>query len=210
MTKPIKLRFTEPKKVDIVVENKALIGRESFRVIVTVDDGPTYEIGDDPTVSRRHAIVFYRDGKWYVQDLGSLNGTRVDGELIISKDRSVSKPIEIRGGCEIEVGLWTAFRVEEVLEHYEDLRKIKDKIERVISNLKVKDQVEPRYLLDELNELLKQREIIKRIDSEKLTKLESYVITMIFTPHMIDQEILNSLLENLKSLKHSIEEKLKS
>lgn len=217
MIKPIRLHFTKPREVGILVKNKAIIGRSFFCVIVNVDDGLVYEIGDDPTVSRNHAVVFYRDGKWYVQDLGSLNGTRVGGELIISKDRSASKPIEIRSGCEIEVGAWTAFKVEEVKEVEEvlkycgDLRKIRDSLEQVITDLnKVRDRVEQRYLLDVLKELLKHGEIIKRIDIEKLTKIESYVITIERTPYMIDQEVLNSLIENLKSLKLSIEEELKS
>lgn len=33
-------------------------------------------------VSRRHARVFMRNGRWHVQDLGSRNGTRLNGELV--------------------------------------------------------------------------------------------------------------------------------
>lgn len=36
----------------------------------------------DPLVSRRHARIFPEDGAWYVEDLGSRNGTRVDGRPI--------------------------------------------------------------------------------------------------------------------------------
>jgi pSer/pThr/pTyr-binding forkhead associated (FHA) protein len=32
-----------------------------------------------PSVSRRHARVFFRDGRWIVQDLDSTNGTEVNG-----------------------------------------------------------------------------------------------------------------------------------
>src|ERR1044072_7583030 len=54
---------------------------------------------DDVTVSRRHALLTERDGRWFVEDQGSLNGTFVnrdrvewaelsDGdELPIGKDR---------------------------------------------------------------------------------------------------------------------------
>jgi predicted component of type VI protein secretion system len=31
------------------------------------------------TVSRRHARLVFRDGHWVIQDLGSTNGTRVNG-----------------------------------------------------------------------------------------------------------------------------------
>lgn len=34
---------------------------------------------EHPTVSRQHARAFFRDGKWIVQDLGSTNGTVVNG-----------------------------------------------------------------------------------------------------------------------------------
>ena len=35
---------------------------------------------DDPLISRHHAEVTRRDDLWWVRDLGSRNGTRVDGE----------------------------------------------------------------------------------------------------------------------------------
>jgi hypothetical protein len=34
---------------------------------------------DSPSVSSQHATVHERDGAWFVQDLGSRNGTRVNG-----------------------------------------------------------------------------------------------------------------------------------
>lgn len=34
---------------------------------------------NSPSVSGQHATVRFRDGGWYVQDLGSRNGTRVNG-----------------------------------------------------------------------------------------------------------------------------------
>jgi hypothetical protein len=36
----------------------------------------------DPLVSRRHARVFHEDGVWYIEDLGSRNGTHVADEAI--------------------------------------------------------------------------------------------------------------------------------
>jgi hypothetical protein len=33
----------------------------------------------DPTVSRRHACLHWEDGRWVLADLGSSNGTRVNG-----------------------------------------------------------------------------------------------------------------------------------
>ena len=37
---------------------------------------------DDVTVSRKHAQVSYRDGKWSIADSGSLNGTYVNRERV--------------------------------------------------------------------------------------------------------------------------------
>lgn len=53
----------------------------------------------DPYISRRHARIFFRDGKWYVEDLGSRNGTFVNGEDI--KDKGA---IELNEGNEIVIG----------------------------------------------------------------------------------------------------------
>jgi hypothetical protein len=52
---------------------------------------------DDPNVSRQHAEVRPRGGAWVVSDLGSTNGTRVNGHVI-------NGPEVVRPGDEIEVG----------------------------------------------------------------------------------------------------------
>jgi hypothetical protein len=36
----------------------------------------------DETVSRRHAMLTFRDGGWIVQDLQSTNGTRLNGQYV--------------------------------------------------------------------------------------------------------------------------------
>lgn len=37
---------------------------------------------DDALISRRHAEVSYEDGLWWIRDLGSRNGTLVDGQRV--------------------------------------------------------------------------------------------------------------------------------
>jgi pSer/pThr/pTyr-binding forkhead associated (FHA) protein len=72
---------------------------------VFVIDVPEVTIGRDPscglflndrTVSRRHAHLSVRDGQAVIEDLGSLNGTWVDG-AIVERARLVS-------GSSIQIG----------------------------------------------------------------------------------------------------------
>ncbi len=49
----------------------------------TVGRGPRNEVVfDDDSVSDVHARLEYRDGQWWITDLGSTNGTRVNGERL--------------------------------------------------------------------------------------------------------------------------------
>ena len=54
------------------VPDEVLIGRGSGCDVALCDD----------TVSRRHAQLVFRDGRWIVQDLGSRNGTTVNGRFV--------------------------------------------------------------------------------------------------------------------------------
>ena len=58
-------------------ENRALIGR------LTPESKPDIEIHDD-YVSRNHAEISYHQGRLMLRDLGSTNGTEIDGERIES------------------------------------------------------------------------------------------------------------------------------
>ncbi len=51
----------------------------------------------DRRISRRHARLFQRGGYWYIEDLGSANGTFVN-------DRRVHQPVQLRPGDRIRVG----------------------------------------------------------------------------------------------------------
>ena len=52
---------------------------------------------EDPNVSRQHAELRPRGGAWVISDLGSTNGTRVNG-------RTINGPEVVHPGDEIEVG----------------------------------------------------------------------------------------------------------
>ena len=51
---------------------------------------------DDPLISGRHCQVSYRDGRYYLKDLGSTNGTAVDGRMV--------RETQLRPGAELTIG----------------------------------------------------------------------------------------------------------
>jgi predicted component of type VI protein secretion system len=90
----------ENHKVTVMVKDQALVGRSvegDDRSWVDIDLSPqgAYQSG----VSRRHAVIRRRDGVLYVQDLGSTNGTRINGAQL-TPDREY----RLRDGDEVEFG----------------------------------------------------------------------------------------------------------
>ena len=51
---------------------------------------------DDVRVSKLHARLFFDDGAWYLEDLGSTNGTQLDGEAVVG-------PTRIKRGARIQI-----------------------------------------------------------------------------------------------------------
>lgn len=68
------------------LEGEVVIGREGVALTI-----------DDPELSRRHAAVRPVDGGFEVEDLGSLNGTFVNG-------RRIEGPTKLSGGDTIKLG----------------------------------------------------------------------------------------------------------
>ena len=60
---------------------------------------------DDSNVSRQHAEIRPRGGSWVLTDLGSTNGSSING-------RRLAGPEVLRSGDEIEIGT-TALQFEE-------------------------------------------------------------------------------------------------
>lgn len=80
----------------IDVETEVVIGREDTDLTI-----------DDVELSRRHAVVRRHASRLQVEDLGSTNGTYVDGTRI-------EEPTILGGGAEIQIGI-TKLVVEGVL-----------------------------------------------------------------------------------------------
>lgn len=77
----------EGRRIEVIGE--LIIGRENVDVVI-----------DDAELSRRHVAVRPTEGGLEVEDLGSRNGTRVDGTRI-------SGPTRIRHGAVLSVGVTT-------------------------------------------------------------------------------------------------------
>jgi hypothetical protein len=50
---------------------------------------------DDVTVSRKHALLVQRDGRWFIEDQGSLNGTFVNRKRVESAELSDGDELQI-------------------------------------------------------------------------------------------------------------------
>jgi len=85
----IKSVFSPPTTLKLK-EGEYIIGRDPACQVVL----------PDPYVSRKHVRLFYRDGKWYVEDLGSRNGTYINGEDIRGRGA-----VEVKPGVEMILGL---------------------------------------------------------------------------------------------------------
>ncbi len=65
---------------------------------ITIGRSPDCDIPiPDDQASRRHARLYPQDGRWYVQDLASMNGTFVNGARIAA-------PVEVSAGSTVQVG----------------------------------------------------------------------------------------------------------
>jgi hypothetical protein len=61
---------------------------------------------DDDRVSRNHARLVHVGGTWHIEDLGSANGTYVNGDKLVARN-----PLELTAGAMVQTGgtLWMAF-----------------------------------------------------------------------------------------------------
>lgn len=72
--------------VPLPTDAPLLIGRKAGDLVIP-----------DPLVSSKHAAIVPRDGGWVLQDLGSTNGTMVDGRLVM-------REVQLPAGAEIAIG----------------------------------------------------------------------------------------------------------
>jgi pSer/pThr/pTyr-binding forkhead associated (FHA) protein len=79
----VRSRSTEPGRLVVVASAGDDLPRGAILVLETITtigrDVNNGIIVDDPFVSAAHAALTFRGRGWYVEDLGSTNGTYVDG-----------------------------------------------------------------------------------------------------------------------------------
>lgn len=85
---PLRVRSVAPANIDLVFDKPFRIGRVDECDVTVKND----------YVSRSHAEVFFKDGAWWVKDLGSSNGIFVAGQRV--ELASVGKSLKIRLGIE--------------------------------------------------------------------------------------------------------------
>lgn len=72
-----------PTGIELTVAHAGTIKTYRFGRRVLVGRAPSADLRlDDPRVSRLHARIEMRDDGTYVEDLGSRNGTTVDGQAV--------------------------------------------------------------------------------------------------------------------------------
>jgi pSer/pThr/pTyr-binding forkhead associated (FHA) protein len=72
-----------PTGIELTVAHRGTIKTYRFGRRILVGRSPSADLRlEDPSVSRLHARIEVRDDGVYVEDLGSRNGTLVDGEVL--------------------------------------------------------------------------------------------------------------------------------
>ena len=95
----------------LLTRSAALVGRPSGSLGVR----PEIDVGADSAVSRRHAQLTSDGQRWWVEDLGSSNGTFVGtvGEPLPTTPLTPGQRVEIDRDDRLYVGAWTRLVVRQ-------------------------------------------------------------------------------------------------
>ena len=98
----IPLAHREPAMPSVVAACWLTLGQRRLSLatgenIVGRDEAATVRL-DDPMVSRRHARILVSDSRAFIEDLGSKNGTFIDGQPI------AADPMPLRDGIQLAFG----------------------------------------------------------------------------------------------------------
>lgn len=81
--------------------------QRSFRQTFTIGRDEICELCiDDPKISRTHVQIVAQNGAWYIEDLGSSNGTSLNGELVTRAKLPAKSHITLyEGGIELTLAV---------------------------------------------------------------------------------------------------------
>ena len=97
-TKPAKPKRGQPTQVVILEGSGAgeTVSLDQAPLLIGRGNDAAIRLDDD-YVSTRHAVINHGDGQWYVEDLGSTNGTYV-GSTRITQPTSIALGTQVRIG----------------------------------------------------------------------------------------------------------------
>ena len=99
--RPQRDRKKAPKTVVVIGEQGNRVASLPLQGNLQVGRADACQIKlSDTYVSSFHARIFSRDSEWYVEDLGSTNGTYMN-------QRRVTSPVEVRAGDRVRLGKTT-------------------------------------------------------------------------------------------------------
>jgi pSer/pThr/pTyr-binding forkhead associated (FHA) protein len=85
----MKLHFLEVPAVALVPLNRSACARQmlSAQINYLGRDETNHMVLADASVSKRHAKISFDDGQFYLEDVGSVNGTFLNGERVAARTR---------------------------------------------------------------------------------------------------------------------------
>lgn len=92
---PLNLRLGQEQQWHSFTQPEIFLGRSSTCDFVV----------DDPTISARHARLFFRQGQWWLDDLASTNGTFLNGELVKTSILVTDGDMILLGQVELVISL---------------------------------------------------------------------------------------------------------
>lgn len=87
------------RRINLDIQDDLLIGRKDNARSIFPDVDLGLDGGYDSGVSRRHAILSWKQGIYMIEDLGSANGTFINGRKISS-----AQPARLSSGDELQCG----------------------------------------------------------------------------------------------------------
>ncbi len=135
------------KEHEIEVDKDIIIGRGRGDVLTMVNKmgkkkyTPMMVFDYDKKISRKHLEIFNRDGKWYIRDLGSTNGTALNGNFLpgwkkpSGGNRYPSEEVQLRDGdiitlantITIQANVYLKERLPSTEEEYEEIKEEAEK-----------------------------------------------------------------------------------